>query len=153
AAGEAPSDPRCAPLAARPRQGRLGRRGPGDVGERHGRVPGEPVCGRGDGAPPAQWPACPRPAPRSKAHAGAGGPAAEAATVPAHAHPRRQAPAAGGPAVEDIVSAGHPQPLPRALRPREPPCAHAGLLTSWPGCCKAGEPPLVGTPGCSRAEL
>nr|XP_033706020.1 growth factor receptor-bound protein 10-like [Tursiops truncatus] len=30
-------------------------------------------------------------------------------------------PAAGGPAVEDVVSAGRPRPLPRALRPREPP--------------------------------
>ena len=69
---------------------RRGRRGPGGTGERHGRVPGEPVCSLGDGAPPAQRPAQPRPDPRSQGPAATGGPEAEGAAVPAHAHPRRQ---------------------------------------------------------------
>ena len=55
-------------------------------------------------------------------------------------HLSPQAPAGGRPPLEDLVAASHPQPLPRALRPRKPPCAHTRLLTSWPGCCEAGEP-------------
>lgn len=57
-------------------------------------------------------------------------------------HLSPQAPAGGRPPLEDLVAASHPQPLPRALRPREPPCAHTRLLTSWPGCREAGEPSL-----------
>ena len=57
-------------------------------------------------------------------------------------HLSPQAPAGGRPPREDLVAASHPQPLPRALRPREPPCAHTWLLTSWPGCREAGEPSL-----------
>lgn len=57
-------------------------------------------------------------------------------------HLSPQAPAGGRPPLEDFVAASHPQPLPRALRPWKPPCAHTRLLTSWPGCCEAGEPSL-----------
>lgn len=57
-------------------------------------------------------------------------------------HLSTQAPAGGRPPLEDLVAASHPQPLPRALRPWEPPCAHTRLLTSWPGCREAGEPSL-----------
>lgn len=57
-------------------------------------------------------------------------------------HLSPQAPAGGRPPLEDLVAASHPQPFPRALWPREPPCAHTWLLTSWPGCREAGEPSL-----------
>ena len=67
-----------------------GRRGLGGAGERHGCVPGEPVCSLGDSAPPAQRPAQPRPSPQSQGPATTGGPEAEGAAVPAREHPRGQ---------------------------------------------------------------
>ena len=67
-----------------------GRRGLGGTGERHGRVPGEPVCSLGDSAPPAQRPAQPRSSPQNQGPAATGGPEAEGAAVPAREHPRGQ---------------------------------------------------------------